>query len=578
MKKFTLLSSILALTIFSATPSYAQVQPALFEVDTPKFFISILAGVLLAIAFQVLLSALSVAVGISAIGNIEKKSLSSSGSGSDSDNDTPLAVKISSGVGIWILITSSISLFCASLLAVKLSLFGNALTGIVLGLVIWAAFFVITAYLEIRSVSSVLGSLVSTVASGIKSATSAVGGIFQSSPYSKVESLTENAIDKIKNEMSAAFNPNDIKQKVDEYVEQLQPEPIDVNHIKQELKDLLSDLELEENKEVEGGKLDKKTFIKFASERPNLSKSDLKSLASAFDEVRGVAASDASKEEKAKKIVSKVTPASEGDVENFMRKLEDYLRGTEKEELDPEKLKQSLKQMAENPSNAGAIVSERISKMDRSTLVALLAQNKSIGQDQAEKVAGYVEEAISWVSGQVSNGQDSGSRQVNETGNKAVEVKESVQAKAGKLSAKAEEKLRGFFDNLQRPELKYESLKWDVEKIMHRPQDSFSIIKARLDQFDRETLMALLTANDKISRQDVERIVAKVEETKEEVVSKAKKVEDAVQKKIKETKEAALHQAEVARKTAATAAWWLFATAVVSAIASAAGGLVALAG
>jgi low affinity Fe/Cu permease len=90
--------------------------------------------------------------------------------------------------------------------------------------------------------------------------------------------------------------------------------------------------------------------------------------------------------------------------------------------------------------------------------------------------------------------------------------------------------------------------------------------------------MALLTANDKISRQDVERIVAKVEETKEEVVSKAKKVEDAVQKKIKETKEAALHQAEVARKTAATAAWWLFATAVVSAIASAAGGLVALAG
>ena len=40
-------------------------------VATPQFFVSLLAGVLLAIGFQVLLTALSVAIGISAVGNVQ---------------------------------------------------------------------------------------------------------------------------------------------------------------------------------------------------------------------------------------------------------------------------------------------------------------------------------------------------------------------------------------------------------------------------------------------------------------------------------------------------------------------------
>ena len=49
-----------------------------------------------------------------------------------------------------------------------------------------------------------------------------------------------------------------------------------------------------------------------------------------------------------------------------------------------------------------------------------------------------------------------------------------------------------------------------------------------------------------------------------------------VRRKLEEVKQEALEKAEDAREASATAAWWLVATAIVSAIASAIGGMVAL--
>ncbi len=116
---------------------------------------------LLAIGFQVLLTALSVAIGFTAIGNVQHQANRASSDSTDDDansgSTTPMGVKISSGVGIWTMITASIALFFAARLAVKLSLIGNAAIGVTLGLVIWAAFFTTLAYLEVKSVSTLSG-------------------------------------------------------------------------------------------------------------------------------------------------------------------------------------------------------------------------------------------------------------------------------------------------------------------------------------------------------------------------------------------------------------------------------------
>lgn len=83
--------------------------------------------------------------------------------------------KVSTGLGAWTLITTSIALFFASLLAVKLGLIGANFIGATLGLVIWATFFMMVTYLEKNMVSTLIGGMASSVKSSLSSATSAFG-------------------------------------------------------------------------------------------------------------------------------------------------------------------------------------------------------------------------------------------------------------------------------------------------------------------------------------------------------------------------------------------------------------------
>jgi hypothetical protein len=81
----------------------------------PQFFVALFAGVLMAFAFQLLLTNFSVAFGISSLGG-------SSDSDHESESLGGTIRKIETAVGLWTLITVSIALFIACFLAVKLSL------------------------------------------------------------------------------------------------------------------------------------------------------------------------------------------------------------------------------------------------------------------------------------------------------------------------------------------------------------------------------------------------------------------------------------------------------------------------
>ena len=102
---------------------------ALFS--APQFLVALIAGVLMAFAFQLLLTNFSVAFGISAIGG------SSNSSNSDESESLGSTIrKIETAVGLWTLITVSIALFIACFLAVKLSLVSSAVLGAITAIVI----------------------------------------------------------------------------------------------------------------------------------------------------------------------------------------------------------------------------------------------------------------------------------------------------------------------------------------------------------------------------------------------------------------------------------------------------------
>ncbi len=588
MKFFKPMSLTLAFSIASGTASYAQVAPALLDVvATPQFFVSLLAGILLAIGFQVLLTALSVAAGISAVGNIQKKANKPSNkdksNDSSSGSSTPMGVKISSGLGAWTMITVSIALFFASLLAVKLSLIGNVIIGITLGLVIWAAFFTAMAYLEIRSISSLLGALINTAFAGIKQTMSALHDMFTASQTTKIENIAEHTIKQVRNELDDSMNMSSIRAKIDEYVDRMEERADrapNYEQIKQDFVDMLRDVRIEEHSEKGMREDETQIFFKLASEQPNLSKKDVKKLGGIFNEARQAVKQGDTKEEKAKKLATQFTPASEGDIDNYVQQIEAYLRNTERGELNPDAIRSDIEAIVQNPKDAQRIISRRAGQMDRNTLVALVEQNKNMDHAKAEKVVSYVEKAIDFVASKTDQATSQVKGKAQQTTAQASDqtnqMKSAADGQSRQKSSGLEARLRDYLARTDRPEIQYDTLKWDIERIMNDPKSSPDIIKNRLSQFDRETFIELLTANDKISRNDINRLADKVDESRNRVIQKVNQVETETRRRIEEAKQASLRQAENARKTAAAAAWWLFGTAVLSGIASAAGGLVAI--
>ena len=574
---------LLTLALLLASTS-AFAQESLFLTDvvaTPQFFVSILAGVLLAIGFQVLLTALSVAIGISAVGNVQHQANHPShdhdkDKQKSSGDDTPMGVKLSSGLGLFTLITSSIALFFATMLAVKLSLIGNVAIGVTLGLVIWAAFFTALAYLEITSVSTLIGSLINTVASGIKSSASAVGSAFQGSPYSKIENIADHTIEKVRNELQDSLDLNQINQKIEEYIQRMEESTPNYDQVKQDMVNLLKDIRIEEKTENKiGGEVDTEMFVKFASEQPHISKKEAKKLGKAFQDAQKAFQEGDGNEDKAKKVAAQLSGKSEEDISGYVQQIEDYLRSTDREEVNPDAIRDDIERIIENPKNAQEILTNRAGKMDRSTWVALLEKDKRMNHERAEKVVSYVEQAIDFVAKKTDNAQQSAQGAQTSVAERANQAKGQTSGNK-QLSPHAEGKLKAYFDSLNRPELQYESLKWDVEKIMNDPKVAPQVIKNRLSSFDRETLMALLTSNDRLSRRDIENLSGKIDESKSKVLIKVDEIERETSIALERAKQEALHQAENTRKTAASAAWWLFATAVVSGVAAALGGWIAI--
>ena len=582
--KFTKRILLLGLALSLASTS-AFAQESLFLTDvvaTPQFFVSLLAGVLLAIGFQVLLTALSVAIGISAVGNVQHQANHPSHD-HDKDKDkssgshTPLGVKLSSGLGLFTLITSSIALFFAAMLAVKLSLIGNAAIGVTLGLVIWAAFFTALAYLEITSVSTLVGSLINTVVSGIKSSASALGGAFQGSPYSKIEDIADHTIEKVRNELHDSLDLNQLNQKIEDYIKRMEEAGPDYEQVKKDMVNLLKDIRIEEKTENKiGGEIDTEMFIKFASEQPHVSKKDAQKLGKAFQDAQKAMQEGGDDEDKAKKVAAKLSGKSEEEISGYVQQIEDYLRSTDKEEVNPDAIRDDIERIIENPKNAQEILSNRAGKIDRSTWVALLEKDQRMNHDRAEKVVSYVEQAIDFVAKKTDDVKQSAQGVQASVAEKKDQAQGQANGKAKQLSPQAESRLQHYFDSLNRPELQYDSLKRDVEKIMNDPKAAPGVIKNRLSRFDRETLMALLTSNDRLSRRDIENLSTKIDESKSKVLKKAEEVDREVSIALERAKQEALHQAENTRKTAASAAWWLFATAVVSGAAAALGGWVAI--
>ncbi|MEX0929300.1 MAG: hypothetical protein WD266_01350 [Balneolales bacterium] len=573
------LSLALAFITGRALPSVAQTANDVWIANGfGLFFISVVAGILLAFAFQFLLTNLAVASGISAIGDIRDKGETSGSQDSDADQaentrGTPTGVMISSGIGIYLVITMSVSLFFASLIAVSLSPVLTNFVGFALGLVIWAGYLLLALYADSKMISSLTGTVFSSVKSVLNAGSSAMGEVFGSSRKSQIADTARESVKAIQDEIRQEYDITHIQDKLDEYLGRLEPQN-DAGNLKEQMAELLHNIEVKEKYTPDDPEAVKSLFLEVAGKRPNISEKEKKQLTDAFDQAKEIYQSKGSGMDKVLSAVDHFSPGDEEQGRKYRENVEHYLRETNVAELQPDNLKEDLDHILNNPKAAPDVVQARASKIDRSALKSMLTTKEGMTDEKAEQYLDKADEFLNYIKSKANETQERSKSQAGgmpEGGRGDGEGHSS-----GEQKIRAEQTIKEWFDRMDQPELEYNKFKQAAKRIMDDPKTAPAVLKKQLSHMDRDSLISLISNNRQISREQAERYAEKIEEARDEVLSKTDEIERQVREKTQQVKNETLWQVEAARKTAAAAAWWMFLAAIVSGGASALGGILAI--
>ncbi|EGK85919.1 MFS transporter [Microcoleus vaginatus PCC 9802] len=290
--------------------------------------------------------------------------------------------------------------------------------------------------------------------------------------------------------------------------------------------------------------VDRDTLVKLLSQRQDLSEEQVNQIIDQVQETLGSIV----------KAPRRLAKRMQSQVQDFQSVLQDYLRNTGKDELNPDAIKRDLQLLLHDPKVGAYSLGERLSHIDRATVVSLLSQRPDISEAEANRI----------VDGILSV-RDEFAMQIQK-------IQEGIQSVIDGILGK----IRDYLNSLDRPELNYEGITRDVRKLFDDPQAGFDALRDRLGHFNRDTLVALMSSREDISEADANRLIDQIERSRNSVLQRAERLQQEAQLRLESIKLQAEKQAEETRKAAEVASWWLFFTALSSAAAAAGAGALAV--
>ncbi len=233
--------------------------------SSPQFLVALISGLLMAIAFQLLLTNLSVAL-IASPGVVPE-------SDGESDGLMDTVRGIETKIGIGALVTMTISLAVACFLAVKLSLTTSVFVGAIVGVTIWSAYFSLIVLLGANAVGSLIGSIVNTASSGLQgmmgTATTALGA---TAAKNQVVATAEEITAAVRRELTSGFDAGSIQKTLQSSLSNLQLPNLDVDKIGSQFEKLLKESDLKDiaNSDLLGN-INRQSFVDLISNRTDLS-------------------------------------------------------------------------------------------------------------------------------------------------------------------------------------------------------------------------------------------------------------------------------------------------------------------
>lgn len=602
MKKRFLCSVLLLLSPLAilAQTTTRNVDYLANPIITPQFFIAVIAGVILALGFQFILTALSIALGITAIGDLkesyvknkyhtkEKDTFNDSDNDEHEDKDDGMSTgtMITTGFGLWSVITVSLSLFGATALAINLSLISSTVISITLGLVIWASFFILLFYLESRIVNTLLGGLINTATAGLRASGEAVKEMFSTSKEQQLKNVAEDTVDKIRKDLSSSFDPKVINDTVDEFFKRVDKSVPDYERVKKDIQQIIEQSNEQQGKlEKENIKEQSKTQSSGGGQTKWLAISQV--LSSAIQnaehgsngqdegkveqlkelqkELKAAYNEGGSNQEKMEKVLAQLTPAEEEQIHKYVEKIKQLMATATPDDFEKGQLQEKFMQVVKDPGGEANKLARHIGDIDRETVVTVLAENTALDRDQVEKYADKVLEIIEGIKEKFSS-------------NGAAHPSTTSTGELSDLKNKAERVISQFINpnGNSGSGLDFSMLSSLFMDKLDDGKQSLNVVKRRIQNLDSDSIKAILFKNTNIDQRDLDKVVHSIEEAKEKVMHKVTQIEDEANRRVENLKRKAVIQAEHARQNAAAAAWWLVASAVVSGGMAIAGSLVAM--
>lgn len=328
---------------------------------------------------------------------------------------------------------------------------------------------------------------------------------------------------------------------ITDYLRSTGKEELNPEGIQRDLKKLLDDPS-EGAKSIRSrlARMDRDTLVKLLSQREDLSEEQVNHI---IDNVQGTLQDLAN-------APRRLARRTQQKVQDFQGTIADYLRSTDKEEFNPEGIKRDVQLLLNDPRAGVESLQERLSKIDRESLIALLSQREDISSEDAKRIVD----------------------QILVVRERTIEQLQSIQKQLQSAVDSLLNRIRDYLNSLERPELNYDGIKTDLRTMLDDPQAGFDALRDRFSQLDRDTLIAVISSRDDISQADAERLVNQVEGTRDRMLQRAERLQRETQYRLEKVKEDAQKQLEETRKAAATASWWLFFTGLISAITSASAG------
>ena len=290
--------------------------------------------------------------------------------------------------------------------------------------------------------------------------------------------------------------PTTVKKDIDNYLIHAYPWQLQQSNLDREFRNLIYDPAADPQTVAnELRQISRADFVEVLKQKGLLSQTQIRTTANILDAIRleVIATAEAAQ-------------AREKSIE-LMAEVEQYLTTVPKNNLNPEKIQLEFKPILEDFNATSEQLSTRLAVLDRPTLERMLELRGDLNEFETSAIAGELEIAR----------------------DRVLEENQQDVAKAKVVADRQWQQVQSYLRDTGKGELNPNGIKRELELLLKDPQAGSSALKARLSNFDRDTLVQLLSQRQDLNESQIEDAIDAVESSWMRIASAPQKLASKAQ-------------------------------------------------